>query len=113
MYKQRTKKDVYNESPLDLRTYINGEIAIKPYYYYRCGSLHVRYTVDRCINLSPSEATQLKLELTASSQDKQSILGKAWNLFVEVIKKPVIQDGIAEVERRLKSGQQNKSCSIQ
>lgn len=113
MYRQRTKKDVYNESLVDLRTYINGEIAIKPYYYYRCGSLHVRYTVDRCINLSPSEAAQLKCELTANSQDKQSILSKTWNLFAEIIKRPVIQDGIAEVERRLKSGQQNKSHNIQ
>ena len=43
----KTKKQIYNESEYDLRTYINGELAIKPYFYYRNGLLHVRYLVDR------------------------------------------------------------------
>ena len=39
----------------DNRTYIEGELAIKPYYYFRNGHLHVRYNVDRAIELSEAE----------------------------------------------------------
>jgi len=114
MEKVKTKKDMYNESIFDLRTYINDEIAIKPYYYLRNGLLHVRYTVDRCVELSETECAKLKMDLTASSSDKQSILSKAWNFFTECVGKVVIQDGIAEIERRIKgNGQQNKSRDVQ
>ena len=106
----RIKKDMYNASPFDLRTYVNGETAMKPYYYFRNGLLHIRYNVDRCIELTPSESAKLKVELTSSSNDKQEVLAKAWNFFTTCVEKPVIQDGIAEVEKRLKGntdGQQN------
>ena len=106
----RIKKDMYNASPVDLRTYVNGETAMKPYYYFRNGLLHIRYNVDRCIELTPSESAKLKVELTSSSNDKQEVLAKAWNFFTTCVEKPVIQDGIAEVEKRLKGntdGQQN------
>lgn len=106
----RIKKDMYNASPVDLRTYVNGETAMKPYYYFRNGLLHIRYNVDRCIELTPSESAKLKVELTSSSNDKQEVLAKAWNFFTTCVEKPIIQDGIAEVEKRLKGntdGQQN------
>lgn len=99
----RMKKDMYNASPVDLRTYVNGELAIKPYYYYRNGLLHIRYSVDRCVELSEAEKAKLKEDMT-KSHDKQSILADAWNFFTTCVKKPVIMDGIGEIERRIRSG---------
>ena len=106
----RIKKDMYNSSPIDLRTYINGETAIKPYYYFRNGLLHVRYNVDRCVELSPSEIAKLKVDLTSGSKDKQEVLADAWNFFTTCVEKPIIMDGIAELEKRIKgnnNGYQN------
>lgn len=98
----KTKKEMYNESLFDKRTYINGETAIKPYYYFRNGSLHVRYTVDRCMKLSSSEVAKLKVDLTASPAEKQSILEKAWNFFSVAVGREIIHDGIAELEKQIK-----------
>ena len=98
----KTKKEMYNESLFDKRTYINGETAIKPYYYFRNGSLHVRYTVDRCMKLTSNEVAKLKVDLTASPADKQSILEKAWNFFSLAVEREIILDGIADLEKQIK-----------
>lgn len=110
----RIKKDMYNSSPVDLRTKVkigeDEEIAMKPYYYYRNGKLHIRYGVDRCIELSSTESARLKVELTSSGRDKQEVLAEAWNLFTTRVGKTVIRDGIAEIEKMMKgaeNGQQN------
>lgn len=105
----RMKKDMYNASPVDLRTYIAGELAIKPYYYLRNGLLHVRYTVDRCMELTSTENAKLKMELTANSQDKQKILEKAWNMFEQFVKKEIIPDGITEIEKRMEEDNGRKN----
>ena len=97
-----TKKDMYDNSILDLRTHICGETAIKPYYYMRNGLLHVRYTVDRCVELTPSEVTKLKVDITANPEKKQTILEEMWNLFFFFFERNIIHDGIAEMERRIK-----------
>ena len=101
-----TKKDLYNEKPLiDVRTYIHGETAIKPYYYLRCGVLHVRYTVDRAIELSSTEVARLKVDMTSGG--KQEVLGKAWNFFENTVEKPIIEDGIVYADERLKGAEKN------
>lgn len=102
MFEKKSKKQMYDESLFDMRTYINGETAIKPYYYLRNGKLHVRYTVDRCINLSPSEVAKLKVDMTASPSDKQSVLERAWSFFTVTVGKIIIMDGIAELEKQIK-----------
>lgn len=98
-------KDIYNASPIDLRTKVvvegGEEICMKPYYYYRNGLLHIRYNVDRCVELSESEKAGLKVTL-ASTFDKQTALAKAWNFFTTCVKKPIIRDGVAEIEKRIK-----------
>lgn len=107
---KRTKKDEYNESLFDLRTKVmvggEEEIAIKPYYYLRNGLLHIRYSVDRCVQLSDAEATGVKITL-ASTYDKQTALAKAWKFFTGNVKKPIIRDGVAELERRIKEYTEN------
>lgn len=97
-----TKKDVYDNSILDLRTHICGETAIKPYYYMRNGLLHVRYTVDRCVELTPAEVTKLKVDITANPENKQKILEEMWNFLTVSVERKIIHDGIAEMERRIK-----------
>ena len=97
-----TKKDMYNNSILDLRTHICGETAIKPYYYMRNGLLHVRYTVDRCVELTPSEVAKLKVDITANPEKKQTILEEMWNFLTLSVERKIIHDGIAEMERRIK-----------
>lgn len=104
---KRTKKDVYNESILDVRTHINGETAMKPYYFLRNGYLHVRYTVDRCIKLSGSEETRLKVELSVSDKTKQEILERVWNVLTVCNEREVILDGIAELEKNIKEFRKN------
>lgn len=81
---------------------INGETAIKPYCYLRNGLLHVRYTVDRCIELSSSEIERIKAKITENPGSKQEILLNEWNFQTECVGKPVVFDGIAEVDNRIK-----------
>ena len=97
-----TKKDMYDNSILDLRIHICGETAIKPYYYMRNGLLHVRYTVDRCVELTPSEVAKLKVDITANPERKQTILEEMWNFLTLSVERKIIHDGIAEMERRIK-----------
>ena len=112
-----TKKDKYNANPLsnENRMYVNGETAIKPYGYLRNGLLHVRYTVDRCIELSPSEIAKLKVDMACG--DKQEVLLKAWNFFETCVGKTVIMDGVAEMDKRFKEikdsyGRKDKSGKL-
>ena len=81
---------------------INGETAIKPYYYLRNGLLHARYTVDRCIELSLSEIEGIKVKVTENPSSKQEIFLNEWNFQTECVGKPVIFDGIAEIDKRIK-----------
>lgn len=82
------------------KTYINNELAIKPYYYIRNGLLHVRYNVDRAIELSASEAAEIKIKLTENPALKQEILENMWNFFEKTVQKAIIQEGIKAGEDR-------------
>ena len=77
------------------------ETAISPYFYFRNGLIHIRYEVDRAVELSESETAELKAELTASPQWKQSTLRKKWDFLVNQVGRSIITDGIAEVEERI------------
>ena len=90
-----------NEIGMEDRCIINGDIAVKPYYYLRNGLLHVRYTVDRAVNLSKDEETRVKEELTEAPAQKQQILGREWNLQTVMNEKPIIMDGIKAAEERM------------
>lgn len=96
------KKDIYNASTEDLRTYVGDELAIKPYYYIRNGLLHVRYTVDRCVALTKDEADKLKDDISKSPEKKQEILESNFKLYTKFVGKPIIKNGLLEVEKRIK-----------
>ena len=90
-----------NEIGMEDRCIINGDIAVKPYYYLRNGLLHVRHTVDRAVDLSQDEVMRIKEELTEDPARKQQILGREWNLQTVMNEKPIIMDGIKAAEERM------------
>lgn len=83
-------------------TIINGEVAIKPYYYLRNGLLHVRFTVDKCVKLSTDEEARIKAQLEGKPEQKQDILGKEWNLLTQFAGKAILNDGVLEGDKRTK-----------
>lgn len=91
-----------NEIGTEDRCIINGDIAIKPYYYLRNGLLHVRHTVDRAVALSKEEELKIKAELDSDPANKQQILGREWNLQTVMNEKPILMDGIKAGEDRMK-----------
>ena len=93
-------KGFFKQDKSNNRVYVEGELAIKPYYYFRNGYLHIRYNVDRVIELSETESAKLKQEMTANPADKQSVLAEAWSFFEKTVGKPVIHDGLKEVEKK-------------
>lgn len=110
----------FNEIGMEDRCIVNGDTAIKPYYYMRNGLLHVRFTVDRCVELSKTEENQIKTELDGKPEQKQNILGKHWNLLTVMVQKPIITDGIKAGEEKMMElsrkyenyGYKNKSRSV-
>lgn len=91
-----------NEIGMEDRCIINGDIAIKPYYYLRNGLLHVRHTVDRAVDLSKDEVTRVKEEMNKEPAQKQQILNREWNLQTVMNEKPILTDGIKAGEDRMK-----------
>lgn len=88
------------------RVVVNGETAIKPYWYLRNGLLHVRYVVDRCMELTESEESLLKAEMAAAfdKRGKQKALEKAWRLCAGPLGRTVVMDGVSEIDRRIREG---------
>ena len=81
---------------------INSENAIKPYFYIRNGLLHVRYTVDRAVELSVTEEKKIKDEIALEPYSKQKILTDNWNFLTKTVRKTMLMDGIAEINRRMR-----------
>ena len=86
---KRTKKDEYNESLFDKRTYINvnnNELDMKKeldrdskaYYYLRNGVLHVRYRTVKFVELSETELSSLR-ERLGKTNDRQKEMKAEWN----------------------------------
>ena len=84
---KKTKKDIYNESLYDQRTYINvnnNELDVmkeinrsgKVYYYLRNGLLHARYSVTRFIKMSDAELKELRERLSKSNDKQQEMLSE-------------------------------------
>ena len=99
MTEKRTKKDEYNESLYDLRTYINVnecELDVrkeldrdsKAYYYLRNGLLHVRYSVTRFVEMSDTELKELR-ERLSKSIDKQQEMLSVWKFQTGNLEKEV------------------------
>lgn len=85
---------------------INGETAIKPYFYIKNKKLHCRYSVDKCVLLSDTEEARIKEELNKNPANKQDTLKKNWNLLVEFVQKQ-LYDGIKVVDEFMQNKRKN------
>ena len=97
-------RNVYNKTVNEYKevTVVDGETAIKPYYYMRNGLLHIRFNVDRAIELSKEEEAKIKKELAESPSCKQKVFAENWNLLSNFVRKPVIQNGLKAGVDRMK-----------
>lgn len=86
---------------------INGETAIKPYFYIKNKKLHCRYSVDKCVFLSDAEEQRIKEEMIKNPANKQDILKKNWNLLVEFVQKQ-LYDGIKVVNEFMQNKRKGK-----
>lgn len=85
--------------------FVEGVKVSKPYFYVRNSLLHVKGNFDKCIELSQTEVERLKALLNQASygsEEKQAILYSFWQFCEKELKKPVIQDGLSEIEKRIK-----------
>lgn len=85
--------------------YIEGIKVSKPYFYVRNSLLHVKGNFDKCIELSQDEFENLKDLLNHFSygaEEKQAVLYSFWQFCEKELGKPVIQDGLREIERRIR-----------
>ena len=83
-------------------------IQIKPFYFYRNGVLHKRYTLDEAVELSETEIRALKRELSESPvASKQDVLAKNWELQTKLIGKKSF-DGVAYVTRKIEKARNNE-----
>lgn len=83
-------------------------IQIKPFYFYRNGVLHKRYTLDEAVELSETEIRALKRELSESPvASKQNVLAKNWELQTKLIGKKSF-DGVAYVNRKIEKARSNE-----
>lgn len=82
---------------------INSETACKPKFYVRNNLLHVRYKVDRAIEITDAEKEELhkKLEYNA---DKQQTLKDLWCFLSLTAARPIIEDGIAYATEKYCAG---------
>ncbi len=72
---------------------INGEMAAKPRFYFRNDLLHVRYNVDRAVELTKEEKEELIAKIE-SGADKHETLKELWKRLIDTEKRPLIKDGI-------------------
>lgn len=85
--------------------YIDDVKVSKPYFYMRNGLIHVKGNFDKCIELSTAEVKILKDMLQSTSygsEEKQDILYFFWQFCEKELKKPIIQDGLSLIEKRIK-----------
>ena len=83
------------------------ETAIKPFIFTKGNELRIRYTVDRCIELTSTEVAKAKIDITLHPEEKQNILANLWALITKQVGRPIIMDGIAELEKRIKGDKEN------
>ena len=79
------------------RLIVDGNVAIKPYLYIRNSKLHVRYTCDKCVELTEAEEKTVFARLTEHPEKKQEILSELWSV-TSLTERP-IYDGIHTADK--------------
>lgn len=91
------------------RVIVDGNVAIKPYFYIRNKHLHVKFASDKCIELTESELNALYKKLTEHPEKKQDIFEETWSVVANLDNRPLL-DGVRVADKfmedkRLKDGQ--------
>jgi hypothetical protein len=88
------------------------ERMIKPYWYFRNGYIHCRYTVDRAIKLTDAEVRRLKEHIAVRPYDKQTELEWQWQVCCQDGEREEI-DGIDLADRIVKEKRMTKYQVLQ
>lgn len=88
------------------RVAVDGNIAIKPYFYIRNKNLHVRFTCDKCVELTDSELSSLYKRLDEHPESKQDIFAEVWSVVANLNERPV-KDGIKTADKIMESKRLN------
>ena len=88
------------------RVAVEGNIAIKPYFYVRNKNLHVRFTCDKCVELTDAEMERLFEQIDRHPEKKQVIYAEMWSVVANLNERPV-KDGIKTADKIMDSKRLN------
>lgn len=88
------------------RTIVDGNVAVKPYFYIRNKNLHVRYVCDKCVKLTDNELAVLYKHLDEHPEKKQEIFAETWSIVANLNKRPV-EDGIKTADKIMDEQRKN------
>jgi hypothetical protein len=88
------------------RVVVDGNVAIKPYLYIRNKNLHVRFTCDKCVELTDAELSTLYKRLNEHPESKQDIFAEVWSVVANLNERPV-KDGIKVADRLMDEKRQS------
>ena len=80
------------------RVIVDGNVAIKPYFYVRGKHLHVKFSCDKCIELTDNELRALYQKLTDRPEKKQEIFEEMWSIVANLDNRPTL-DGVRVADR--------------
>lgn len=88
------------------RVVVEGDVAIKPYLYVRNKNLHVRFTCDKCVELTEAELSSLYKRLDEHPESKQDIFAEVWSVVANLNERPV-KDGISTADKIMEAKRTN------
>lgn len=99
----KEKRKSYN------RVTVEGDVAIKPYFYIRNKFLHVRYTSDKCVQLTDAELSELYRRLTEHPENKQGIFEEVWSFVAHTAERP-LYDGVRIADKIVEDKRAENGC---
>ena len=82
------------------RVIVEGNVAIKPYFYVRGKHLHVKFSSDKCVELTDNELHAVYQKLTEHPEKKQDILEDMWSLVANIDNRPLL-DGVKVADKNM------------
>ena len=90
---------------ITMRVTVDGNVAIKPYFYLRNKNLHVRFTEDKCVELTDAEMERLFKQIDEHPEKKQIIYAELWSVVANLNERPV-KDGIKTADEIMEAKRQ-------
>ena len=80
------------------RVIVDGNVAIKPYFYIRNKHLHVRFTSDKCVPLTDTELEKVYKSLDEHPENKQEVFAEMWSIVANLLDRP-LYDGVKVADK--------------